>query len=304
MLTLATVSAVQWDARSSRGRLGTFTDRWEDFVSGLGPAPTARPTTKRFQAPTAALRVEVPGGSSPSGRGFPHAPNNVQGNEVTVLHNARPGSAPSTMIMQRFRPNPYYPAALTTRNVPAQPRGTRAASARPGTARPSFMSPQAAPLSGHPAGTPDGMSSYSLWTSRENLPTETVSGSLALEVELLRERLQKQTDVAARAEAALAQLAGSSRTQHVGMSSQIEVLQAELAEARDGKAEVEAEYERLRTERHGLKTEIAELKAELRQVKAEVQQERNTVATQVSSQRVFRSLGTVLRVDEFPCIRE
>ncbi len=31
-VVLLAVHAVQWDARSSRGRLGTFTDRWSDFV--------------------------------------------------------------------------------------------------------------------------------------------------------------------------------------------------------------------------------------------------------------------------------
>ena len=55
VLTLIAVHAVQWDSRASRGRLGTFTDRWEDFVSGLGPAPAVRPPTKRNFAPGAAL---------------------------------------------------------------------------------------------------------------------------------------------------------------------------------------------------------------------------------------------------------
>jgi len=56
VLTLIAVHAVQWDSRASRGRLGTFTDRWEDFTSGLGPAPAVRPPAKRNFAPGSALR--------------------------------------------------------------------------------------------------------------------------------------------------------------------------------------------------------------------------------------------------------
>ena len=56
VLTLISVHAVQWDSRSSRGRLGTFTDRWEDFLSGAGPAPAVRPATKKLFAPGAAYQ--------------------------------------------------------------------------------------------------------------------------------------------------------------------------------------------------------------------------------------------------------
>ena len=57
VLMLIAVHAVQWDSRSSRGRLGTFTDRWEDFVSGIGPPPAVRPvsSTRNF-APGSALQ--------------------------------------------------------------------------------------------------------------------------------------------------------------------------------------------------------------------------------------------------------
>ena len=59
VLMLIAVHAVQWDSRSSRGRLGTFTDRWEDFVSGVGPAPGVRPTSKKNFAPGSALQRSV-----------------------------------------------------------------------------------------------------------------------------------------------------------------------------------------------------------------------------------------------------
>lgn len=34
VFALLAIHAVQWDGRASRGRLGTFTDRWGDFTSG------------------------------------------------------------------------------------------------------------------------------------------------------------------------------------------------------------------------------------------------------------------------------
>lgn len=109
---LLAVRAVQWDSRSSRGRLGTFTERWADFVSGTGPAPAARPTSKRNFAPAMLASTEslnAAGGTTASasdgttsGRGHPWGYGNGGGNETIAVYDARPGSAPS-VIMQRYR---------------------------------------------------------------------------------------------------------------------------------------------------------------------------------------------------------
>ena len=136
-------------------------------------------------------------GSPTSGRGYPYSPNQV-GNEVSAVYDTRPGSAP-TVVMQRFRPNPNFPATMSgsysSRASSALRRGTNAATV---AASSSYN-------------TAPPMSSYSLWTPRDQLTSETVTGTLALEIEVLKEKLQRQTDVAARAEAALNQLAMSSK---------------------------------------------------------------------------------------------
>ncbi len=91
------------------------------------------------------------------------------------------------------------------------------------------------------------------------LSTDTIAGTLVLEVEILKERLQRQADIAVRAESALTQLAVSSQ------STQSNLLR-QLAEARDatdvaagGRMQIESEYERLRSERGTLTMQITAL---------------------------------------------
>ena len=71
--------------------------------------------------------------------------------------------------------------------------------------------------------------SYSLWAPRDKLTTDSITGSLALEVEMLRERLQRQTDIAVRAEAALNQLAMSTKASQAASTSQMEELRSQFA---------------------------------------------------------------------------
>lgn len=54
-----------------------------------------------------------------------------------------------------------------------------------------------------------------------HLLQESVTARLALEVEVLRERLQRQTDIAVRAEAALQQLAHSSAQEAAELRTQV-----------------------------------------------------------------------------------
>ncbi|GAX74082.1 hypothetical protein CEUSTIGMA_g1532.t1 [Chlamydomonas eustigma] len=263
-IMLAAVHAVQWDSRSSKGRLGTFTERWGDFLSGMGPPPAVRPTSRRSFAPSSNSALDHLGSPRPgsaSGRGYPMSQNNNRGNETTRVIDVRPGSAP-TRVMQRYRPNPYYPSPI------ANSQQGRVQSARRTSA--TIPTTSAAP-----------MSSYTLWTSREQLPTETVAGSLTLEVELLRERLQRQTDAAARAESALTQLALGQQATHASLLSQVESLKSELSTALNEKEAAEKEYERLRAERPSLKMEISNLQAQLSRVRAAIEDERTTLSMQV-----------------------
>jgi hypothetical protein len=65
--------------------------------------------------------------------------------------------------------------------------------------------------------------------------SSSVAALLALELETARERLQRQTDIAVRAEAALMQLAENSRHQRDDLMTQIEELVARLALVQDEK---------------------------------------------------------------------
>lgn len=76
-------------------------------------------------------------------------------------------------------------------------------------------------------------------------------------MEALKERLQRQADVASRAELALTQLAVSSQATQAGLAAQLEEARAQAAAALAGRRELEAEYERLREERAGLRAELA-----------------------------------------------
>jgi len=286
VFVLLAVHAVQWDARASRGRLGTFTDRWNDYMTGVGPAPAPRPASKKAHAPgllrssdsSMLIMTERASGvglagthplASPvnSGRSPPHSPAVTQAHDNTFLTSARPGSAPA-MVLHRFRPQTASPYGgpnngnYSIRNA--------VASARRGAG-------------GNPTAAPPSPDSYSLWSPRKSLATETVTGSLTLEVEVLKERLQRQTDVAARAELALTQLAVSSQATQASLMRQLEDARAEAAVAAQGRQELEEEYERLRSERAQLKSELAGAQEELRVARDQLAADRETLVTQVRS---------------------
>lgn len=63
VLILVCIHAAQWDPRPSRGRLGTFTERWEDFLSGTGPAPSVRSGKGNALTPSTARETLTPRGS-------------------------------------------------------------------------------------------------------------------------------------------------------------------------------------------------------------------------------------------------
>eukprot|EP00198_Chlamydomonas_reinhardtii_P011414 XP_001700751.1 flagellar associated protein [Chlamydomonas reinhardtii] len=105
--------------------------------------------------------------------------------------------------------------------------------------------------------------SYNLWLNREGAPTDSMSARLALEVEALRERLQRQTDIAVRAEVALQQLAVSSAREAGELRNQVEELRIEVGRLGEAKRNLGSEYERLRTERLGLQAGRSELGGEL-----------------------------------------
>jgi hypothetical protein len=94
---------------------------------------------------------------------------------------------------------------------------------------------------------------------RDHLATDSVTGSLLLEVERLKERLQRQADVAASGEAALTSMAVVAARTHEGLEGQLSEARATAAAALSGRDALEAEYERTRTERCALATRVTQL---------------------------------------------
>ena len=83
--------------------------------------------------------------------------------------------------------------------------------------------------------------SYSLWAPRDQLTNETITGSLALEVEMLKEKLQRQTDIAVRAEAALNQLAINTKGSQAALRSQLDELRSRFSSSQKTQTETQEE---------------------------------------------------------------
>lgn len=285
VFVLLAVHAVQWDMRASRGRLGTFTDRWNDYMNGMGPAPAPRPASRKANAPGllrsadssmlimteraagVGLPCNVAQPPATSGRSPPRAPAVNQQHDITQLTAARPGSAPA-VVLHRFRP--HTASSYGGPNNGNYSLRNAVASARRGAG-------------GNPTASPPTPDSYRLWSPRKSLPTETVTGSLSLEIEVLKEKLQRQADIAARAELALTQLAVSSQATQASLMKQLEDVRAEAAVATQGRQELESEYERLRGERAQLKSELAAVQEELSSSKDQLAADRATLVTTVRS---------------------
>ncbi|GLC38864.1 hypothetical protein PLESTM_000788200 [Pleodorina starrii] len=337
-LVLMAVHAVQLDPRASRGRLGTFTERWTDYLEGLAPPPAPQAPGRRNQSPSilragdASLvmterssgllvraspaspvasmagggalpsyggafnpqRQLLGGGGAAAAAGGAGAPpprvhggagstaSSVAAASLTRIYSAspsaahyrsmaalsdvgRPGSAPAAVVkVGRHVANAAHSSAqnghYTLRNAMS--------AARPGGG-------------GNPTANPAAPESYNLWLSREGLHTDNMSAKLALEVESLRERLQRQTDIAVRAETALQQLAVTSRKETLELRQQIEELRIEVGRLGEAKRNLATEYDRLRSERLGLQAGRSELSGEVERLRGELAGERETLAKAV-----------------------
>ncbi|GFR44536.1 hypothetical protein Agub_g5806 [Astrephomene gubernaculifera] len=341
-LVLMAVHAVQLDPRASRGRLGTFTERWTDYLEGLAPAPAPQAPGRRNQSPgmlragdaslvmtdrssgllvrtapaptgpsdrlgmlaaaavlggphrlspaagggvglgggataavvlgTHSLRVHGGGGSAASSpaastltRIYSASPSLAAHRVAALAEAGRPGSAPAAVVkVGRHVSNSVHSSAsnghYTLRNV---------------------MSAARAGGGGNPTSAPTAPDSYNLWLSREGGPTDSMVARLALEVESLRERLQRQTDIAVRAEAALQHLALSSRRETTELRQQIEELRNEVGRLGEAKRNLAVEYDRLRSERLGLQAGRSELSGEVERLRGELAGERETLARAV-----------------------
>ncbi|PNW83379.1 hypothetical protein CHLRE_05g245701v5 [Chlamydomonas reinhardtii] len=363
-LALTAVHAVQLDPRASRGRLGTFTERWGDYLEGLAPAPAPQAPARRNQAPSVLrggdsslvmtdratgllLRTSpaaggggglgsaaaaaassmsvspyngaslgVGGALSPYDRLSINAPPSPSGSLFSPGGAARGGGGAAVLAASPRLPGapPSSPGGALTRIYSASPSAAhhRAVAAagdytgRPGSAPAAVVkvgrhvanSAHSSAANGHytlrnamsaarpggggnPTGTPGGPESYNLWLNREGAPTDSMSARLALEVEALRERLQRQTDIAVRAEVALQQLAVSSAREAGELRNQVEELRIEVGRLGEAKRNLGSEYERLRTERLGLQAGRSELGGEVDRLREQLAAERETLSRAV-----------------------
>lgn len=315
-LTLMAVHAVQLDSREGRGRLGTFTERWNDYLAGVGPAPSPQPVASSrtgthapsllkssdnalvmtdrstgllVRASSASTSPSLAPGSlpnSPGGAAYtasrssprapaPASPGGGHGYATVAVPSPRvntgqnrPASAPSpphnAQILKAGRTSNLsngvhssaYNGHYTLRNAMSV--------ARPGGG-------------GNPTAAPPTPTSYPPWQPLEQPPAGSVSATLALELEATRERLQRQTDIAARAQAALQQLAESSRGQVDSLGSQLEELRLSLAASQNARQHAESEFERLRSERLDLQAGRAELEAEVSRLRSALASDRETL---------------------------
>ncbi len=114
-----------------------------------------------------------------------------------------------------------------------------------------------------------------------HLCTDTVAGSLLLEVERLKERLQRQADIAVRAEAALTQMAVASKQTQEALRKQLAEARVVAVAATEGRDKIEHEHERLHQERADMVAKIATLEVELDDARHAVTEDRATLAATV-----------------------
>jgi chromosome segregation ATPase len=108
-----------------------------------------------------------------------------------------------------------------------------------------------------------------------------VAGSLLLEVERLKERLQRQADIAVRAEAALTQMAVASKQTQEALRKQLAEARVVAVAATEGRDKIEHEHERLHQERADMVAKIATLEVELDDARHAVTEDRATLAATV-----------------------
>ncbi|KAG2496058.1 hypothetical protein HYH03_005977 [Edaphochlamys debaryana] len=334
-IALMAVHAVQLDARASRGRLGTFTERWNDYLEGMAPAPAPQAPGRRNQSPSilrsadaslvmtdrnSGLLVRTGPGSSAGSVAGDRSPL-MSGGGYTPSMGARLGfgggsmggassrvyggggasasAAPTTAMTRIYSANPSAAHHRAMAVLPPDSRpgsapaevvkvgrhgATNSAHASPANGHYTLrnaMSAARAGGGGNPTASPAAPDSYNLWLARDMGPTDSMAAKLALEVEVLRERLQRQTDIAVRAEAALQHLAVSSSREAGELREQIEELRIEVGRLAEAKRNLTSEYDRLRSERLGLQAGRSELSGEVEKLRADLQSERETLARAV-----------------------
>eukprot|EP00201_Polytomella_parva_P020914 CAMPEP_0175044678 /NCGR_PEP_ID=MMETSP0052_2-20121109/3957_1 /TAXON_ID=51329 ORGANISM="Polytomella parva, Strain SAG 63-3" /NCGR_SAMPLE_ID=MMETSP0052_2 /ASSEMBLY_ACC=CAM_ASM_000194 /LENGTH=689 /DNA_ID=CAMNT_0016308037 /DNA_START=274 /DNA_END=2340 /DNA_ORIENTATION=+ len=366
ILVLMAVHAVQIDSKGSRGRMGTFTERWQDYLAGMGPPPAPQVPSRRINAPSllrgadnSVVKADRNGVvvrsmsiSNNSNNGLVSAPGNrlvssggntgaltrplssgrIPSSNNAGMHlssggnnhllNSSPNGHPNLNLnlnlnLNNSTNNPLLPSSpghngnspTTNSNNNNNMGGGGGGNGRP-VERPlsaqvlkvgrdipnsahsssnnghytlrNALSAARPGSGGNPTASPASPDAYLLWTQRQ-VPHENVAASLAMELESTRERLQRQTDLALRAESALAQLAQTSHQQITELREQNEELRTELDRTITEKRKLEEEIERSRLERAQLMQEQVALSAEVERLKAELSADRETLTQAMRS---------------------
>ena len=138
------------------------------------------------------------------------------------------------------RPNPFYPSSIHSKSKDSSVAGSLE-------------------------------SSYALWTPRDSLATDTIAGALALELEVVRERLRWQTCSAARAEAALSSMAVNSKVRSGGKACGVPCCRSAYADACLS-CSTQSAQESLTAQVEDMKAELAHLRSKKREMEGEVGQ--------------------------------
>eukprot|EP00798_Chlamydomonas_sp_ICE-L_P031751 gene31751-6949_t len=131
-----------------------------------------------------------------------------------------------------------------------------------------------------------GSSSFTLWAPQELPASECVVGAMALELERVKEALQKQTDIAIRADTAIGHMLKNTRETQQRLANQVDQLEEELVVVSGSKKEGSTEYGRLYTERERLQQDSGGLHEEVQILRASLASDRATLSHSVKNSQI------------------
>eukprot|EP00798_Chlamydomonas_sp_ICE-L_P023589 gene23589-9117_t len=188
---LTSVLAVQWDtsfqatAPSPKSLVAKFSDQWGSFTSGIGgvAGPTASSANR---APTRRGPMLKRCGGAGGGAGEGAGAGEVAGGGAGA-GSPKKGTAIEAAAR---KPPPVVPFSKIRDSYELSSKGPNSSGYTARNARSTLRKG----AGGNPTTTPPASSSFTLWHPQEMAASESVVGSLALELVAVKEALQRQTD--------------------------------------------------------------------------------------------------------------
>lgn len=321
-LLLLAVHATQWDARHTRGSMATYTERMNDYRSGLVAPPAAQP------APRSPTYTSSPARRSPSKGGAPPLPHlslhelgTRQGvhdrpwtSGAPMYHPPRSHSPPHCSNGGGAPDSPYSSYSYHQHDRPSSPVGVHSPAVySPSTGRPpsrgAWSGRSASPLlrassragggirpgaGGSPTGREISPSPKTrTWSPRTSEAGGLVTGDgfnrdvvagLADDLESAKECLQLQYDAAARAEAALAQLHEEHRAAMDAYQQTTASLETSLVDTQRERDMLADSANKLTERNRELEEGLAKTRAEAAELRASLESERETNAVNSRAQ--------------------